>query len=414
MFTETGSSSIGCLLVELLVVCLQEDEEMPKTLRFRVIRLAHEKPELRPDLLPLLKESRIAAEPLITVPYLEKLVETVVNDPSGWGEASPAARILNKEIRSLKNEFSGVEPYPVSELLVLLEDGGVDEDEIALVKAVRPPTSRQRKKKPQEPLVDAYLAFGKAIGKSVSLVDIDLDTDGHLVPMIKAWQTAIVGVKSKEAKAAWDKYVKKVVLRAGSQGSEDASWRHDKMILILRPEKLSIPVRRSFVVHELGHGVEQNTVKTFAGTPYGSPPFVSEYAKGNPSEDFAETFRVMAENPRGLQKQAPEKYADMAARLQGKEPPPLRPSLTEAQEKSLTDWAVQAFSLFRDPSRSTRELSEDVLYAVIGKAKRDGITADQMIGWLQRAYSGVWVRQTDLKPGVDLKDLVKIIKNKLR
>ena len=101
------------------------------------------------------------------------------------------------------------------------------------------------------------------------------------------------------------------------------------------------------------------------------------------------------------------------------EKPQLRPYLLPLlassmdHEKKLTGWATQAFALFRDPTRDNAETSMDVLSTVLRQAKRMGLTADQVIRWLQSAYGSVWVRQTNMNPGVDLKDLVQETKRRL-
>ena len=53
---------------------------------------------------------------------------------------------------------------------------------------------------------------------------------------------------------------------------------------------------------------------------YGNAPFVSDYARVNASEDFAETFRALETEPAHLKRVAPDKYADITARLSGANP----------------------------------------------------------------------------------------------
>lgn len=75
--------------------------------------------------------------------------------------------------------------------------------------------------------------------------------------------------------------------------------------------------------------------------------------------------------------------------------------------KILDKYAEQAFSLFRskDPART----SEDVAFAVGAQAARMGLDKVQLKKWLQTAYSAVWVKQSNLNPGLDLKDVSKAL-----
>jgi len=77
-------------------------------------------------------------------------------------------------------------------------------------------------------------------------------------------------------------------------------------------------------------------------------------------------------------------------------------------EKLLTDTALTAFKMFR--RSDTTETSTDVAYAVGAKAKRAGIPFPAVGKWLQKAYGSVWVRQTNLNPGLDLKDVSRLMK----
>lgn len=44
--------------------------------------------------------------------------------------------------------------------------------------------------------------------------------------------------------------------------------------------------------------------------------------------------------------------------------------------------------------------------ATVGKqAKRLGFTEAELSRWLQSAYSSLWVRQSNLNPGLDMKDV---------
>jgi len=107
-------------------------------------------------------------------------------------------------------------------------------------------------------------------------------------------------------------------------------------------------------------------------------------------------------------------------RLAHQNPGPLREAIlpilktAASPEQELTAYANQAFQLFRPDREDPRELSMDVIYAVIGMAKRKGLSQMEVLRWLQSAYGGVWVRNTNLNPGVDMKDLTRAVKQKMK
>lgn len=75
------------------------------------------------------------------------------------------------------------------------------------------------------------------------------------------------------------------------------------------PEKMS-----RTLTHEVGHTVdyESQKLKLFGGRstsePFGEGPHVTEYAKTNNREDFAESYEEYFADPDNLKEQAPEKY----------------------------------------------------------------------------------------------------------
>jgi len=160
------------------------------------------------------------------------------------------------------------------------------------------------------------------------------------------------------------------------------------------------------MAHEIGHyflseyGYRKYTAKApeYGIDVWDTPSL--PYGQFNAEEAFADAFAALFLNPSELK----SRYAPWFGLLQeivlGK-----KGSLPKSapDEKWLTQVAVQAFSMFRssDPART----SEDVAYAVGGQAKRKGWTEQDLKRWLQSAYSGVWVRQSNLNPGLDLKEV---------
>lgn len=74
-------------------------------------------------------------------------------------------------------------------------------------------------------------------------------------------------------------------------------------------------------------------------------------------------------------------------------------------ETSLSSYAVRAFQIFRD--EPARERSLAVAHTVGRQAARLGMDERGLQSWLQAAYGSVWVRQSNLQPGADLKEVRK-------
>ena len=76
----------------------------------------------------------------------------------------------------------------------------------------------------------------------------------------------------------------------------------------------------------------------------------------------------------------------------------------------LTQYAVRVFITLRGRTGSaSAELSLDVARAVGVQAKRWGVLKKDLQKWLQMTYGAVWVRQSNLNPGVDLKEVLKVL-----
>jgi len=81
--------------------------------------------------------------------------------------------------------------------------------------------------------------------------------------------------------------------------------------------------------------------------------------------------------------------------------------LLEADNASqeLLRWGVKAFALFRSGEDPERDVA-----ATVGKqAAKIGMTEKELSSWLQGAYSTLWVKQTNLKPRYDMKDIRKFV-----
>lgn len=76
---------------------------------------------------------------------------------------------------------------------------------------------------------------------------------------------------------------------------------------------------------------------------------------------------------------------------------------------ALTKRALAAFELFRDDPAEDR--AKSVAYGVGAEARRLGVSKDDLSKWLQGAYGSVWVRQGNLNPGLDLRQVREAMYN---
>jgi len=303
-------------------------DEFERALKESSKAVGHESSTLKSQyLVPGLEESflkdgtvedkldKTAAKPApVTKPYLTTLIKAVTSIPGGWGSSSPAARLLERELRNLKNleDGFGREPLTPDELLSYLESEGVDADEMEALRTIKPPRPTRKR---IVSLTDAMLQFERVTGKSVVL-GVNPGDDQYSKEML-SWAKAIKGLPPI-AKRLWESEVKKVRFHTG-RGTEDASWGPQPgwiHLVVTGKSTYSIPSLRLNVIHELGHALEEKTDahREFFKT-YGIPPYVSDYAKVNGSEDFAESFAVFVLHPRNLKKVSPEKYEDMRVRV---------------------------------------------------------------------------------------------------
>ena len=262
---------------------------------------------------------RIASQPLITVPYLQKLRE-VADGP----EFYQARTELDKLIRRLKDEYSGVDPFPVAELWEYLAGRDVTPEEVALLQKVQAP--RAPKAKPALDGHDLYSLMGKASGKSVvesySWDSLKPEDQTLVAEGVKAWAAAFTKLKKyKHAEKVHQRLTKKVHLAGRPRGSEDASWDPGG-VLTLQVIKGATKSALYFLVHELGHGFRElfDLGEVFDLYGPGHPPFITDYAEHNAEEDFAETFLYYSMHPPELKRKVPAKYEDMGRRIREKLP----------------------------------------------------------------------------------------------
>ena len=238
---------------------------------------------------------RFLAEALVTKEIAEDLARRTGLSP-----------ITVKKLRTLANDLDlgGLVPFPLSELREYLLERGAPEEEVEelLSKKIRAP------RKKTVTWSDAWLTLNREVGKSV-IFDGALEHDPNAPASALAWVKAFKALRPK-AKATFSKVVRKVSLRR-PRGSEDASWESGGVLaLAIGKGSLSPAVGAGFITHELGHGVEE--AAHVRGSPWGLPPFVSDYAESKPDiEDFAESFRVYIEKPAELKRVSREKFEAM-------------------------------------------------------------------------------------------------------
>jgi len=201
-------------------------------------------------------------------------------------------------------------PMSVDDLWLYLRDREVPLEDIQALQRVKPPRA------PRPPKGMSLVDFGEAIGKPVAVGVSDAELElvaTHLKIMAKA-----INSLPAISRGLYHSEVKKVLL-GRQRKTEDASWEPGGVLrLNMRPGTTpDLGIYRSRVIHELGHALEEKLglVVTPWATIYGNPPFISDYARMNATEDFAETFRAW-ETERGvLRSVAPGKYADMKSRV---------------------------------------------------------------------------------------------------
>jgi len=211
----------------------------------------------------------------------------------------PQPSVIERRIKSLLNafEWQGMQPFPLSELRSDLIERGAEEEDVDKALKQKP------KRKKTLSFYDAYTELGKVTGKSI-VFDGAIEHEESTPEIIQAWCKAFKALKPK-AKAIFQTTIKKVRLQR-PRGSEDASYEHGGVLsLAMRPGTKD----PEFIVHEVGHGVEERlNVKTHE-PPWGLPPFVSDYAESKPSiEDFAESFRVYILHPNELRRTNLDKF----------------------------------------------------------------------------------------------------------
>lgn len=257
---------------------------------------------MRPSASRVASRFLAAFDPPVTEAYYEKLV--------GLAQKDELLDALYRLQRGKRTILDSDRPMTVSELWEYLGGFDVAPVEIEALKRVPLP------KAPRAPKGMDYSEFSRAVGKNVVL-GVSMEELAQYAPHLKAWAKAIESLPAPVA-ALYRSEVKKIRL-ADPRGSEDASWDAGGVLkLSLKRGTPDPKVYRFHLVHELGHALEEKlglTVTAFDETPYGNPPFVSDYAEVNASEDFAETFRAFVMEPSHLKKIAPTKYADMAKRV---------------------------------------------------------------------------------------------------
>lgn len=254
----------------------------------------------------------------ITEPYLARLIQEAEQAEASALDYSPqAARVLKGLARSMS--FGNVDPFPVDELWAYLAERDVQQPEIELLKAIGAPRPQVSRKPDFRAILAEFVSAISPKGLVLGIGDTDQD---KVAKSIKPWTEAIAGLdRFPVAKRVWDREVKKVrlVTQGAGRGGEDARWLPAGILqIVVKPTALRVGTTRMFLIHELGHAVEEAnnlTVTAWGPTPYGKPPFISDYAATNATEDFAETFAHLILEPARTRRETPEKSADMQTRL---------------------------------------------------------------------------------------------------
>jgi hypothetical protein len=77
------------------------------------------------------------------------------------------------------------------------------------------------------------------------------------------------------------------------------------------------------------------------------------------------------------------------------------------KQAELHRWGVEAFNLVQN--EMPEERSDFVARTVGAHAQRLGFTEQELSRWIQSEYSALWVKHSALNPGLDMKDVRKIV-----
>lgn len=73
--------------------------------------------------------------------------------------------------------------------------------------------------------------------------------------------------------------------------------------------------------------------------------------------------------------------------------------------QDLRQYGVRAFATAREVEDAPADRSTMVAYTVGAQAYRMGMSEEELIRWFQGAYSFLWVKESNLVPGLDAKDV---------
>ena len=271
-------------------------------------RASEERKPLSPTYLQNLIKKSLEVEPALDISY-------------GMGRTK-GAPLLQKMLKKMQQE----EWQPIEyndEVLPYLESRYVPEDELVELRKVPEP----RKAPAPSWNEKRWQWFQEVTGKPTSY-------KGEYNPAynrsILEWGKAFETIKAKYPQP-WRIYLNRVkAVQVGDRGvgTEEGSWMSwangGTLFLRLRESegKFGLGGKVGILLHEIGHVYEENfNILELMGLNLygmGHPPFVSDYAGKNVSEDFAETFLYYWRNRSYLKSKAPMKYEDMHDRLMGK------------------------------------------------------------------------------------------------
>ncbi len=82
--------------------------------------------------------------------------------------------------------------------------------------------------------------------------------------------------------------------------------------------------------------------------------------------------------------------------------------MTNEHEQALYKHGRNAYQMSFSMEDTPEERARVVAVTVGAQAQRLGISKEDFGKWLQSAYSGLWVKESSLNPGLDAKDVRKI------
>jgi hypothetical protein len=195
---------------------------------------------------------------------------------------------------------------------------------------------------------------------------------------------------------------------SGGGSHPEARMKGDKIYLFEKFWDLDQGAQDFVFAHELGHYAARKAkipdlAKDLGVDIWSSLPF----SQHNYEEAFADAFATYHLDRRELARRYP-RWLSLVEVVLGKKKSKGQPM------DELTRYAKRAYQNAMKMADTAEERAELTAITVGRQAKRMGFDFQSVSMWLQSAYGNVWVKGGNLNPGMDLKDILEIIKKVMK